>query len=195
MEPGSSPAPGDHGGSVVAGPPAQVDVVVEAAGWLGAVPRAEALLRRAVRAVLAHEGASGHVALLLTDDARIRRLNAGFRGREKATNVLSFPAGALGALTLGDVALSLQACRREALAEGRPLAAHAAHLAIHGTLHLLGHDHLHPAQARRMEQAEARILRRLGFANPWKQAMGKPPVGKRAHDSMANGPIATGSPA
>ncbi len=173
MEPGSSPAPVRHDARVVAGPPAQVDVVVEAAGWLGAVPRAEALLRRAVRAALAHEGATGHVSLLLTDDARIRRLNGGFRGKDKATNVLSFPAAALGAMTLGDVALSLRSIRREALAEARPLAAHAAHLAVHGTLHLLGHDHLHPAQARRMEQAEARILRRLGFSNPWKPAAGR----------------------
>jgi len=173
MEPGSSPAPVRHDPFAAAGPPAPVDVVVEAAAWLGAVPRAEALLRRAVRAALAHEGATGHVALLLTDDGRIRRLNAGFRGKEKATNVLSFPAAGLGSMTLGDVALSLQTCRREALAEGRSLAAHAAHLAVHGTLHLLGHDHLHPAEARRMEQAEARILRRLGFSNPWKMTVGK----------------------
>jgi len=157
----------------VAGLP-EVELVVEAAQWRAALPRAEALLRRAVRAALWHEGASGHVTLLLTDDAQMRRLNGGFRGREKATNVLSFPAPP-GSLTLGDVAMSLSTIRREAQAEGRSLADHAAHLAVHGALHLLGHDHLAPAEALRMERAESRILHRLGFGNPWKQAV----VGRR----------------
>ncbi|MCU0888775.1 MAG: rRNA maturation RNase YbeY, partial [Rubritepida sp.] len=116
---------------------------------------------------LADQGASGHVTVLLTDDAEIRRLNGGFRGREKATNVLSFPAP-YGALTLGDLAVSLGVLRREAAAEGRGLPAHFGHLIVHGTLHLLGHDHLAAGQAAAMERAEARILRRLGLPNPWR---------------------------
>ncbi|WP_051212996.1 rRNA maturation RNase YbeY [Rubritepida flocculans] len=162
MGPGSS-APG--GGIVAAGP--VVEVVFGAPGWRAALPRVEALARRCVAAALADQGATGHVTLLLTDDADIRRLNAGFRGKEKATNVLSFPAP-YGALTLGDLAVSLGVLRREAAAEGRALAAHFAHLVVHGTLHLLGHDHLSAGEAAAMERAEARILRRLGQPNPWR---------------------------
>lgn len=146
---------------------ADVEIVFGASGWRGAVPRAEALVRRAVEAALADQGANGHVTLLLTDDAEIRRLNGGFRGKEKATNVLSFPAP-YGSLTLGDLALSLGVVRREALGEGKSLSAHFAHLIVHGTLHLLGHDHLSAGEAMLMERAEARILHRIGVANPWR---------------------------
>lgn len=145
----------------------RVEIVHGAPGWRAALPRLEALARRAVAAALADQGATGHVTLLLTDDAEIRRLNGGFRGREKATNVLSFPAG-YGGLSLGDLALSLGTVRREALAEGRALAAHFAHLVAHGTLHLLGHDHLAAGEAMLMERAEARILHRIGLPNPWR---------------------------
>jgi probable rRNA maturation factor len=164
MESGSRP-PG--GGFVPAGLAGEVDILLEAPGWLGAVPGAPALARRAVAAALADQGATGHLTLLLADDAELKRLNGGFRGKEKATNVLSFPAP-LGSLTLGDLAIALSTVRREAAAEGKGIRAHFAHLVVHGTLHLLGHDHLAAGEARRMEQAEARILRRLGFANPWK---------------------------
>jgi rRNA maturation RNase YbeY len=108
-----------------------------APGWRAALPRVDLLARRAAAAALADQGEGGHLTLLLTDDGEIRRLNGGFRGREKATNVLSFPAGP-GAGSLGDIAVSLGVVRREAAAEGRALAAHFAHLVIHGTLHLLG---------------------------------------------------------
>ncbi|WP_240782471.1 rRNA maturation RNase YbeY [Roseococcus sp. SYP-B2431] len=131
------------------------------------MPRAEALARRAVEAALADQRTSGHLTLLLTDDAEIRRLNGGFRGKEKATNVLSFPAP-YGSLTLGDLALSLGVVKREAAAEGRRIAAHYAHLIVHGVLHLLGHDHLAAGEAVTMERAEARILHRLGLPNPWR---------------------------
>jgi probable rRNA maturation factor len=163
MSPGSS-LPG--GGFPAAGL-ADVEIVFAAPGWRGAVPRAAALARRAVEAALADQSENGHVTLLLTDDAEIRRLNGGFRGREKATNVLSFPAP-YGSLTLGDLALSLGVVRREALAEGRALPAHFAHLIVHGVLHLLGHDHLSAGEAMLMERAEARILHRLGVPNPWR---------------------------
>lgn len=162
MEPRSSPP----GGIISAGP--DVEVVFAAPGWRAMLPRAEALARRAVALALADQGASGHVTVLLTDDAELRRLNGGFRGRDKPTNVLSFPAP-YGALTLGDLAVSLGVLRREAAAEARGLGAHFAHLVVHGTLHLLGHDHLAAGQAAAMERAEARVLRRLGLPNPWRQ--------------------------
>ncbi len=162
MEPGSSLP-----GGVVAVGRAEVDVVVEARAWRAALPRVEALARRALAATLADQGASGHLTLLLSDDAAVRRLNAGFRGREKPTNVLSFPAPE-GSGTLGDLALAYGVVRREAAEAGRPMAAHLAHLLVHGALHLLGHDHAAAGEAMAMERAEARILRRIGVANPWR---------------------------
>ncbi len=163
MSPGSS-LPG--GGYSTVGL-ADVEIVFGAPGWRGAVPAVEALARRAVEATLADQGENGHLTVLLTDDAEIRRLNGGFRGKEKATNILSFPAP-YGSLTLGDLALSLGVVRREAVSEARPMRAHFAHLIVHGTLHLLGHDHLAAGEAMLMERAETRILHRLGVANPWR---------------------------
>lgn len=163
MSPGSS----SPGGVYFTAGLADVEIVFAAPGWRGAVPAVEALARRAVEATLADQRETGHLTLLLTDDPEIRRLNGGFRGKEKATNVLSFPAP-YGSLTLGDLAVSLGVVRREALAEGRPLPAHFAHLIVHGTLHLLGHDHLAAGEAVLMERAEARILHRLGLPNPWR---------------------------
>lgn len=162
MGPGSS----SPGGDIVAAGPV-VELVFGAPGWRAALPRVDWLARRCVTATLADQGENGHLTLLLTDDAEIRRLNGGFRGKEKATNVLSFPAP-YGALTLGDLAVSLGVLKREATAEGRGLCAHFAHLVVHGTLHLLGHDHLSAGEAAQMERAEARILRRLGQPNPWR---------------------------
>ena len=171
MSPGSR-LPGDGGFTATAGL-ADVEIIHGVSGWRGAVPRVEAWTRRAVEAALADQGENGHVTLLLSDDAEIRRLNGGFRGREKATNVLSFPAP-YGSLTLGDLALSLGVVKREALAEGRTVSAHFAHLVVHGVLHLLGHDHLSAGEAMLMERAEARILHRIGVANPWRPTWASP---------------------
>jgi probable rRNA maturation factor len=114
--------------------------------------------------------------VLLADDRALRRLNATHRGKDKPTNVLSFPAGMPG--QLGDIALALGVVRREALAAGRRPAVHFAHLVAHGTLHLLGHDHLDAGEARRMEQAESRIMARLGLPNPWRVGAPGQPLGQ-----------------
>ena len=92
-----------------------------------------------------------------------RRLNSKFRRKNKATNVLSFPYGN----GRGDVVLCHPVIAREARAQGKSLAAHYAHLVVHGVLHLRGYDHMKKRDAARMERAEIRILRRLGFANPY----------------------------
>ena len=92
-----------------------------------------------------------------------RRLNRTFRNKDRATNVLSFPYGP----RQGDIVLCHPVIAREARAQRKALAAHYAHLVIHGMLHLRGHDHAKRRQARRMERAEIRILRRLGFADPY----------------------------
>ncbi len=100
-----------------------------------------------------------------------RRLNQRFRGRDGATNVLAFPASAeAAAAELGDLVICLPLVLREAREQGKAPRAHLAHLVVHGTLHLLGHDHDKPAAARKMEDREVRILRRLGFPDPYRQA-------------------------
>ena len=97
------------------------------------------------------------------------RLNRAFRDRDYATNVLSFGYGApaRGIVLCGDIVLCAPVVRREARAQGKTLAAHIAHLAVHGALHLQGHDHMSPRAAARMEALEKRILAKLGFADPY----------------------------
>lgn len=117
-------------------------------------------------------------SLVLTDDAEVRTLNAEWRGKDKPTNVLSFPMlerGELLALApdgppelLGDIALALETCQREAAEKGLPLEHHAAHLIVHGLLHLAGHDHETSAQAARaMEALEIKALALIGIADPY----------------------------
>jgi probable rRNA maturation factor len=112
------------------------------------------------------------VTLRLVGAAEGRRLNRSFRGRDYATNVLTFGYGRVGARHAaawlhGDIVLCHPVIAREARAQRKPLVAHYAHLVVHGMLHLRGEDHARPRQALRMERAEARILRGLGFADPY----------------------------
>ena len=105
------------------------------------------------------------VTLRVVGAAEGRRLNRSFRARDRATNVLSF---AYGRRPLrGDIVLCHPVIAREARQQGKPLAAHYAHLVVHGMLHLQGHDHEQKAHAARMERAEIRILRRLGLGDPY----------------------------
>jgi probable rRNA maturation factor len=100
-----------------------------------------------------------------------RRLNARYRGRDKPTNVLSFPAAELPAgpeKPLGDLVICPEVLRSEARQQHKTLRAHWAHLVVHGTLHLVGYDHEHPKDAIRMERREIAVLRRLGFPNPYR---------------------------
>lgn len=145
------------------------EIVVAAPAWRRLVPRAEALARRAAAAGITLGGTDaigmGAISVVLADDRAVRRLNARHRGRDKPTNVLSFPDRGGGGLIL-----ALGVVLREAGAAGKRPGHHLAHLVVHGVLHLAGHDHHHPGDARRMEMAEARILRRLGLPNPWRRA-------------------------
>jgi probable rRNA maturation factor len=136
----------------------QVSVIVTEPGWRRLVRHVEAVAMRAARMA----GARGTV--VLADDRTLRRLNARHRGRDKPTNVLTYTVPA------PEMLLALGVIRREAAAAGRRPAHHLAHLVVHGALHLAGHDHHHPGEARRMELAEARILHRLRVPNPWKRA-------------------------
>ena len=127
-----------------------------------AVPAAPpaALLRR--YALVAVQPGSA-VTLRVVGAAESKRLNAGYRGKAHATNVLSFCYDR----RQGDVVLCHPVIRKEARAQQKQLAAHYAHLVVHGILHLRGHDHVRQRDAARMERAETRILRRLGFADPY----------------------------
>ena len=103
------------------------------------------------------------VTLRVVGRAEGRLLNGGFRKRNYATNVLSFPYGRRH----GDVVLCHPVIRKEAKEQRKSLAAHYAHLVVHGILHLRGHDHLRKTEAERMERMEIRVLRRLGFGDPY----------------------------
>ncbi|MGY6568082.1 MAG: rRNA maturation RNase YbeY [Salinarimonas sp.] len=153
-----------------------LDISVEAPGW-EALPDLEELCRQAVTAALDEAGAdvaAGDgvmLSLLLTDDVAIARLNRDWRGQDKPTNVLSFPAAPginpLGPEPLGDIALAYETCSREAAQEGKTLAAHVAHLVVHGVLHCLGDDHEDDAEAEAMEAREVAALARMGIADPY----------------------------
>jgi probable rRNA maturation factor len=119
--------------------------------------------------------AAGHeLAISVVGAAESRRLNAQFRGRDKPTNVLSFPATRLpsgapwSAKPLGDLVICPQVLRTEAREQSKSLRAHWAHLVVHGALHLIGYDHVREADARRMERREISVLRDLGFDNPYR---------------------------
>jgi len=122
----------------------------------GAPPAA--LLRRCAR-----ETSRADITLRIVGRTESRRLNQRFRKKNYATNVLSFSYGRGS----GDVVLCHPVIAREASAQGKSLRAHYAHLVVHGILHLRGHDHRRSSDAARMERAEIRILRRLGFGDPY----------------------------
>jgi probable rRNA maturation factor len=144
----------------------EVDIVGASPLWRGH----EELLASALAAAAAEEGAHGAVSLLLGDDAAIATLNARFRGKQGPTNVLSFPpvrAGEAEEGFLGDIALAAETIVEEANFQGKRFENHAAHLAVHGFLHLLGYDHRNPADAEAMEARERAILATLGIEDPY----------------------------
>ena len=123
-------------------------------------------LRRWARAALAR---NARVTVRFVGSREGRALNARYRGRDYATNVLTFVYDDAVPLA-GDLVLCVPVLRREARAQGKTLRAHCAHLVIHGMLHLQGYDHERAADARRMEARESRILARLGYADPYAAA-------------------------
>ena len=157
----------------------EIDLAERSPLWRQALPEADRVCDRAARAALAGGRAPqgpAELAIVLADDTLLRSLNRAWRGRDAATNVLSFPASgeappAPGApLLLGDVVLGFETVAAEAAAQGKPLADHLAHLVVHGVLHLLGYDHEADAEAERMEALETRLLAGLGIADPYRAA-------------------------
>ena len=135
-----------------------------------------ALARTAVHAAVAHSRHAGlgdsEVSVKFTSDGEVRALNAAWRGKDKATNVLSFPMAEekdlAGAQLLGDIVLAFGVCAAEAADKQVPIETHAAHLVVHGALHLLGYDHeTSDADAEEMEAVERRALASIGIADPY----------------------------
>jgi probable rRNA maturation factor len=137
-----------------------------------------ALAGRAVRAALSHSrhsslaASQAEVSVKLTSDEEVRALNAAWRGKDKPTNVLSFPMAEphelAGATMLGDIVLAAGVCAREAAERNIAIPDHAAHLVVHGMLHLLGYDHeTGDRDAEEMEAVERRALASLGIADPY----------------------------
>jgi probable rRNA maturation factor len=168
--------------ATVGGSPAAADILIEAGDW----PDETHLRRLADRALSATVALArpeiapdAEVSLVFTDDAHIRSLNRRYRGKDAATNVLSFPSTSvdprrLGPL-LGDIVLASETVSGEATAAGLAPDAHITHLIVHGFLHLLGYDHVSDDEATVMESLETAILADIGIADPYGQAAGDGP--------------------
>ena len=128
---------------------------------------ARALLRRWARAALGASAANTTIVLRFVDEVESRTLNRRHRGRDRPTNVLSFVYDDEHGAPGGDIVLCAPVLRREAVEQGKSLAAHCAHLVVHGVLHLQGYDHERAADAGKMEARERAILAGLGFGNPY----------------------------
>jgi probable rRNA maturation factor len=159
-------------------------VIVEHEKWRDAIDDPVPLLRRAAGAALTQarrdrrskSTASAAVAVALIDDRAMRKLNRVYRGKDKPTNVLSFPSGEAAdgkpppRQPLGDIAIALGTVEREAKAQGKTVADHLAHLMVHAVLHLLGYDHESDPEAERMEALERKALAALGIDDPYHSA-------------------------
>jgi probable rRNA maturation factor len=163
-----------------------VDVLIEAQAWR-TLPEAEDIVRRAIAAAATsgveirrpnarprkRRRVGWGLCILLSDDEEIARLNGQWRGQQKPTNVLSFPAparycaGPNEKTPLGDIAIAYETLAREAEENGAEVSNHLSHLVVHGFLHLLGYDHHMDDEAERMERLERDILARMGVDDPY----------------------------
>src|SRR3954447_6413941 len=157
--------------------PPETEVLIVAGQWSGEADAA-AVVHRAIEtaaSMVEADTADAELAVMLTDDAGIRTLNRNWRGQDKATNVLSFPAlPQTGTRSvddaprmLGDIAIAWETTRREADDEQKPFDHHLSHLAVHGFLHLIGYDHENEVDAEAMEALEREILGLLGIPDPY----------------------------
>ncbi len=172
------PPVGEEGASTESEPPPTcVDISIEDERWnlLAGFPELIPLLAASALLAIELPPETYAVSIALLSDAEIRSLNKAFRGKDTATNVLSFPsppisrvpANRFGPVFLGDVALAYETVVREALDQHKPALHHAAHLAVHGILHLAGLRHDSDAGAERMEEAERLVLAGFGIPDPY----------------------------
>lgn len=151
------------------------------------IEAAAAAAFKAAKKPAAFQRRSFEINIILTDDANVKTLNRNYRGKDKPTNVLSFPQinlqkfqrsalavfPARSAVPLGDVVLAFQTIQRECREQKKTLENHIIHLIVHGTLHLLGYDHMKPRDAKAMEKLECDILDALGYPDPYHETLVK----------------------
>ena len=149
--------------------PIHLDVAVNYAAPRAGVPAAVSF-RKWVAAALKGRIREADLAIRIVDEREGQALNRHYRGKDYATNVLSFPAELPDGVKLpllGDLVICAPVVAREAAEQGKPVAAHYAHLTVHGVLHLLGWDHEHDKDAEAMEQLEREVLAELGLPDPY----------------------------
>ena len=144
-----------------------LDLRVAESKWAKSLPDLETICQRALDAGAAQMTAKGEVAVLLTNNAEIQDLNRDWRGKDKPTDVLSFPADPMDEPFLGDIAVALGVTQDDAETRGIALDQHLSHLLIHGLLHLLGHVHKDDTEAAEMEALEIAALASLGWRDPY----------------------------
>lgn len=156
-----------------------IDAIISDTRWTSTEPEELAeLCLAAVRDETGDPRVDRMTSALFTSDEEVHTLNREWRGKDKPTNVLSFPAEVIPALPeevqpLGDLALAFETCAREAEEKAIPMREHTAHLIVHGLLHLLGYDHIGEDEAEVMEDLEKRILTRLGISDPYAETPGQ----------------------
>lgn len=145
----------------------EVDLILEDDRWAALGDPARLAERAASAACALVPDGVGSLALLLADDEALRALNLEFRGKDRPTDVLSFPSLASDRPFLGDIAIAYGLAAGDAADQGKHLADHFAHLVIHGYLHLLGYDHGSDDEAAEMEAVEIKALETLSIRNPY----------------------------
>jgi probable rRNA maturation factor len=160
--------------------PVEIDIAEPCAAWRQRLPAVDDLCISAARAALGTgllASETAELSIVLADDPFSHDLNRRWRGQDKPTNVLAFPASngpgaGVQAQLLGDVVIAYETVAAEAQAQEKPLADHLRHLIVHGVLHLLGYDHLADSDAACMEALEIRILAELGVPDPYRSHEG-----------------------
>lgn len=142
----------------------EIDILIEDDRWIASLADAEDYTKKIVTSALEKES-DKEISIVLANDSIIQTLNKDFRGKDKPTNVLSFPQNDVK--MLGDVIISLDTIKREAEEQEKTLKNHYTHMLIHGTLHLLGYDHETDEDAIEMETLEIEMLENLGIKNPY----------------------------
>jgi probable rRNA maturation factor len=151
-----------------------MNVDVQIVSKAGGIPAAEEIRRWVERAASDEaQDPDAEISVRVVDEPEMQILNCDFRGQDKPTNVLSFPAGDVEGLptgvprTLGDIVVCATVVQREAAEQGKAASDHWGHMLVHGVLHLLGHDHVTESEAHAMEGLERTILAGLGIADPY----------------------------